>query len=288
MRIPSPPALIFTDLDGTLLDHETYSFSPALPLLKSLERAAVPVLPVTSKTFSELVVLREELGNKHPFIAENGAAVFLPKGYFPEQPPETKERDGFWVHEFGNTRAHFLALLESLAKEFPGEFETFAGLGGEGIARITGLDKQQASLANQRDYSEPVHWLGSEAQKAHFIQRLANAGAAITEGGRFLSVSNQSNKGTALKWLRQTYQDAWQTRDIHDLAAGDSPNDTAMLNQAGTALLVRSPHRSYPALTREPSNIIYADRPGPEGWVLGVKQWLGRIGLHTAQERIDG
>lgn len=31
-----PPLLVFTDLDGTLLDHESYDWSPARPALNRL------------------------------------------------------------------------------------------------------------------------------------------------------------------------------------------------------------------------------------------------------------
>jgi len=33
--------LIFTDLDGTLLDHETYSFGPALPALNLIKEKRI-------------------------------------------------------------------------------------------------------------------------------------------------------------------------------------------------------------------------------------------------------
>ena len=45
--IPATPALVFTDMDGTLLDHDSYSFEPAVPMLQALDRAAVPVIPTT-------------------------------------------------------------------------------------------------------------------------------------------------------------------------------------------------------------------------------------------------
>ena len=46
--------LVFTDMDGTLLDHHTYSFEAAKPALKALEEKDIPVVPTTSKTFAEL------------------------------------------------------------------------------------------------------------------------------------------------------------------------------------------------------------------------------------------
>ena len=74
--------IILTDLDGSLLDPDTYSFGPAKSLLVMLEKIGIPVIPVTSKTFSEVLKLKNELNNNHPFITENGSAIYIPKSYF--------------------------------------------------------------------------------------------------------------------------------------------------------------------------------------------------------------
>ncbi|MFT4614813.1 MAG: putative mannosyl-3-phosphoglycerate phosphatase (HAD superfamily), partial [Bacteroidia bacterium] len=117
--------LIFTDLDGSLLDHYTYSFRSALPVLRQLERRLVPVVPVSSKTRAELEPLRHELANVGPFIVENGAAIFVPEGYFEQQPAGTTLRKGFWVREFVGPRQRWLDLLDGLRPEFFDEFDCF-------------------------------------------------------------------------------------------------------------------------------------------------------------------
>ncbi len=78
--------LIFTDMDGTLLDHHTYSFEAAKPTLTSLAERNIPVIPTTSKTFVELLELRETIGLTGPFIVENGAAAYIPHGFFAKKP----------------------------------------------------------------------------------------------------------------------------------------------------------------------------------------------------------
>src|SRR5713226_6564538 len=74
--------LIFTDLDGTLLDARTYSWAGAEPALAEIERRRIPLVLVTSKTRAEVEPLRRKLGHAHPFITENGGGVFIPDGYF--------------------------------------------------------------------------------------------------------------------------------------------------------------------------------------------------------------
>lgn len=78
--------LVFTDMDGTLLDHHTYSFDAAKPALNALDEKNIPVIPTTSKTFAELQPLRKSIGLDGPFIIENGAAVFIPHGFLSKNP----------------------------------------------------------------------------------------------------------------------------------------------------------------------------------------------------------
>lgn len=265
--------LVFTDLDGTLLDHDSYSYAPAADMLGILAAREIPLVPATSKTRAELGPLREELENRHPFIVENGAAVFVPADYFAAMPDGAVDWGENWVFEIGQPRQHWLALLAELESIFSGEFQYFHRAGTEGIAAMTGLPPEAAALANQRDYSEPVKWLGQESRKQDFIEALESRGASVTPGGRFLSVSGHADKGQALVWLRAAFRQAWGDIGIEDLAAGDSPNDRAMLEQAGTALVVRSRHHRYPRLART-GPTIYSRRYGPEGWAEGIARWL--------------
>ena len=58
------PLLVFTDLDGSLLDPHSYSFAAALPALAALAEREVPVVPVSSKTRRELEPLRHSLDSR--------------------------------------------------------------------------------------------------------------------------------------------------------------------------------------------------------------------------------
>jgi mannosyl-3-phosphoglycerate phosphatase len=170
-------------------------------------------------------------------------------------------------------RARWLDVLATLEEEFGGEFRHFFRLGTRGVMAATGLSEARARQANQREYSEPVQWLGRESRKQHFVARLEAAGATVLQGGRFLSVSGDSDKGRALRWLRQCYRAQCPGRPLVDLAAGDSENDVAMLEAAGTALLVRSPAQGFPALQRS-EGVIRSHAEGPAGWAEGVGAWL--------------
>jgi len=265
--------IIFTDLDGTLLDHQSYSYAPASELLSELQSRGIPVIPASSKTRAEILALREELQNDHPFIVENGAAVFVPTGYFPSQPPGTTEDDFFWIKSFSEPVAHWRGLLHSLAPQYGNCYTSFQQADVDGVMALTGLNRQQASLAQQRDYTEPLSWHGSDEQRLALIEELRAHGAVPQQGGRFLSIGGPCDKGTALIWLQEQYQRFAEDAIVHSLAAGDAPNDSAMLAASNIALVVRSPSHNPPQIHRSGFTLT-TDQYGPMGWVEGVKRWL--------------
>ena len=57
-----PTMLVFTDLDGTLLDHNDYGYGPALPALTELKARDIPLVLASSKTAAEIAPLHHDLG----------------------------------------------------------------------------------------------------------------------------------------------------------------------------------------------------------------------------------
>lgn len=272
--------LIFTDMDGSLLDHHNYSHAAADTLLAELETRHIPVIPATSKTSAELIKLRKELNNRHPFIAENGAAIYIPESYFLLAPAGTVKKDGYLVKEFTQPRQHWQALIKSLPEIFSDSFTSFEHAGIDGIMQMTGLDREAAELAAQREYGEPLAWLGTDDDKQLFIKQLEKRGANVLHGGRFMHVSGNCNKGEALKWLTKCYQVINPATAFTSLAIGDSQNDIAMLEAADLALIIRSPVHKMPEIA--PDQQCYRSTGyGPEGWVEGVKNVISLLTNHN-------
>lgn len=269
----TPRLLIYTDLDGTLLDHHTYRHDEADQTLNKIETAQIPLILASSKTQSELLFYREVLHNQHPFIAENGAAVFIPVGYFAEQPANTRTENGFWIREFVAGRRHWQQLIQQLPARFQNDFITFNAAGIDGIIRMTGLDVHAAARAAHRSYGEPVYWLGSPARRREFIEILQSDGAKVLEGGRFLHVSGDCDKGQALQWLTDIYRHNNKDRAIETIALGDSNNDVAMLEAADQAIVIRSPVHPAPRLHNQTS-VITSKFFGPRGWATALSDYL--------------
>ena len=72
------PLLIYSDLDGTLLDIHTYDWQPAAGWLERLQDNQIPIVLCSSKTAAEMLEIQSDLGlDGLPFIAENGAVIQL-------------------------------------------------------------------------------------------------------------------------------------------------------------------------------------------------------------------
>lgn len=265
--------LIFTDLDGTLLDHHTYSFQPAVEMLTKLKQSNIHVIPNTSKTFAELIFFRQQIHLDTPFIVENGAAVFIPMGFVKQQPPGTEVFERFWVKSFSKSRAHWLTLLKTLPSELQQCYLGFTNMNNEQLCNETGLSAPAALNANSRLYSEPLKWLGTEQQKQEIKTLLTNAGANVLQGGRFLHVSGHSDKGKAMLWLTEYLTSIETNTSFTTVALGDSYNDNEMLEAADIAVQIKSHKHDFPALQRK-DNVIQSTLYGPSGWTECLQQLI--------------
>ncbi len=261
--------LIFSDLDGSLLDHERYQYTDAKATLEKLKADHIPVIFATSKTRTEVLKLRKTMKNQHPFIVENGAAVLIPTDYFPGKPEDCQEQNDYWVYDLSETREHWLNILEQAKEEFPQQFNHFAAMNEHALADLTGLSVEQAKQANEREYSEPIQWLGNHSDKQSFIAYLKNKGGTVLQGGRFLSLNGDHDKGRALSWLVTQFINFSIPCNLKTLAIGDSLNDVAMLEVADSALIIRSPAHAPPSLART-SGYQVSEHCGPKGWAQGV------------------
>lgn len=266
--------LIFSDLDGTLLDHYTYKANAAYDTIAQLKNASIPIILNTSKTTAELADIQTELALDTPFIVENGAAVFIPKATFTKQPADTTGLDNYWVKSFASSRQYWLDLLNTVGAKFSHLFQSFSTLTVEELSELTGLSPEKASQAKQRQYGEPIHWLGDEKSKESFIEHIVEYGANVVQGGRFLHVGGHCDKGQALIWLTKQYREHYNQETIYTVALGDGENDIAMLEAAEIAIQVRSPVHEFPTLYRQNRQTIRTEGYGPSGWAEAIQALL--------------
>jgi len=265
--------LIFTDLDGTLLDHEDYSFSAAQGMLHQLAQRKITVIPNTSKTRAEVLKISQAMELKGPFIVENGAAVYIPTNCLPSQPADTTVDNGYWCKTFAPPRSQWIKLLNSLQTQYGDLFRHFAAMSVEQVCKATGLSTNDAQLAMQREFGEPIEWLGSTEQKSHFITALQGLGANPVEGGRFLNLKGDTDKGLAMQWLVAQYQQQLVQHDWVSVALGDGQNDVSMLELADYAVRILSPVNPLPVVNTK-QHLITSTLTGPAGWAECLEKLL--------------
>ncbi len=94
--------LVFSDIDGTLIDFATYSYAESTPAVTALLARHIPLILCSSKTRAEQESLRRDLFIPDPFIVENGSAIFIPPGVFSFDFSH-RAVDGWQVVELGVT-----------------------------------------------------------------------------------------------------------------------------------------------------------------------------------------
>jgi mannosyl-3-phosphoglycerate phosphatase family protein len=269
-------AVIFTDLDGTLLDHETYTFEPALQALRLIRESGIPLVLCSSKTRGEIERYRWKLDNRHPFISENGGGIFIPAGYFDPLPlpsgSSTISSDGYTVIRLG---APYPALRRALA-ELRSEGFTLTGFGDmttAEVSAITGLTMEEAALAMEREFDEPFIFKGDDESAGRLQMAVRAKGFHLTMG-RFFHIIGDSDKGKAFDIIAGFYRK--KLGGICTIALGDSPNDIPMLAKADCAVLVKKPGGEYDRRIDLP-NLVRADGIGPAGWNAALHAILKKM-----------
>ncbi|MEM9335898.1 MAG: HAD-IIB family hydrolase [Pseudomonadota bacterium] len=247
--------IVFTDLDGTLLDHNTYEWQAAKPALEQLTSRNIPLVLVSSKTYAELSGYRDELKLEYPVVAENGASIHVAGQEF----PDTMAVDG------AVERGELQRIYRDIKEQHGYRCEAFFELGTDGIVTQTALPPARAALANERAASEPILWLDTEARAAEFAAKAREHGLNCVRGGRFLHLIGQTSKEKAVQQLIDTYVDRYPSEHVLSVSLGDGPNDIGMLETTDIAVVIPGKHRHDMTLTTQ-NRIVRPAAHGPDGW----------------------
>lgn len=277
--------LVSTDLDGTLLDHHTYSWREAKPAMRALSARQIPLILNSSKNAAEMMHLQDGMGIRQPLIVENGSALYIPCDMVSTNNVNALEDsalkkhgfekiENYFVKVFGSKRSDILQYAHALREASGYKFTGFADYSVEEIARVTGLDHESAGLASQKLYSEPFVWEDTEEALAQFMQALKAQGIDVLKGGRFYHLQGMTDKAKPLQWLKQHSQPLFPNMKNSPrlVCLGDNNNDVAMLNASDIAVCVKSPANAFPPV--ENDNLMLTEQLGPKGWNTAVLKIL--------------
>ena len=270
----TPFFIIFSDLDGTLLDQDSYGWKEAIPALEMCERLHIPVILSSSKTRAEIEPLRRKLSISAPFISENGGGIFFPAESFKQPPPGASFDKGLWKWSLGLSYNHLIRGLKEIRDELALNIKGFSDMSIEEISGLTGLDRETSHLAAMREFDEPfVAHEKKPLDKKSLLKAAEKRGFMVTCGGRFYHLQGKNDKGQAMERVLSFYKrDHGQALTI---ALGDSPNDFTMLERADFPVLIRS-HREFPELKEKIPGLRITREMGPKGWNRAILDILGK------------
>lgn len=272
-------AVAFSDLDGTLLDHDTYDWRPAESGMAALRDAGIPLVLASSKTRAEMEIWRERLANADPFIVENGGAAFVPLDHPGFRVEGGVEREGYRVLELGVAYPTLCKALLEIAAETRLDLLGFHQMTPDQVAGATGLSGDDLVRSMKREYDEPF-LLPRSLGAAAWARVEASAGARglrATRGGRFGHLLGTTNKGAAARRLIEAREEALGHTPV-TLACGDAENDLEMLASADHAIVVRGRDGRSAQLLHETLPLaVFTQGRGPAGFSEGVLSVLERI-----------
>ncbi|NCT41466.1 MAG: HAD-IIB family hydrolase [Alphaproteobacteria bacterium] len=253
--------VVFTDLDGSFLDHDSYDYSPALHALERLKTLNIPVIATTSKTLAEIDALNLPFVGQAR-IAENGTVVF----------------DGYDHNAVGMDYGEIRQFLDSVPDAMRRHIVGFGDMHVEDVIEHTGLSEQQAVLAKDRLGSEPFLWGGDQAGFRALESRAQDAGLMIVQGGRFYHLMSAcGGKDKAIHMLITQWKDAEPDTNFITVALGDGPNDADMLASVDYGIKIPNASGHDFSISDARGKIIDAPKAGPEGWNLSMLALLERL-----------
>ncbi len=257
--------VIVTDLDGTILDHETYSFEAARPALEAIRTAGIPLVPCTSKTRAETEFWRARIGVSDPFIVENGGAIFIPCGGHLSLPPSAVRSGAYGVIEFGRRYHELVETLRAAAAESGCRVRGFADMSVEEVAAACAMSEEHAVLAKQRGYDEP--FMIQDPNRAEMLLAAIEArGFRWTRGGRFHHILGGNDKAIAVATLAAAYRRLDPC--VRLIGLGDGPNDVTFLRTVDMPILIRSARVDQ--LREAVPGAQVTAHAGPRGWCEAV------------------
>lgn len=283
---------MFTDIDGTLVDINTAEYGKETDkLIRLIKERNIPLILTSAKTRLEQNKIREELGISDPFIVENGGAIVIPKGYFPDyalrdikyplretQETENEDVNHEIVVELGKPADYIRAKLSDIRKKYSINFRGVADISVEKLSNLALISRDQAKRMAQRNYGETILQIQSE-DIARFIKYVQEDGMKVIHGGRFFDVTVGTDKGIAVGILKKLFKDKFHN-NVTFFGIGDSTNDIPMLNLMDIPILVQRQDSTWVddgeikmknAVDSSRSNIssnklIKVEGIGPNGW----------------------
>ena len=257
--------LIFSDLDGTFLHHQNYSYGKNDLVIEKLKKYNHQIIFNSSKTFSEIKLILKKLKlTMMPFSCENGATLYFPKTIF-KKIKKSQSLEDYWKINLTNKNSlKWYKILKKLKKDF--HFELIFDLSKKDLLKLTNLKNIKQML--NREASQLIIWKDSKKKLDEFSRMIkTNYKGSLNQGGRFIQISSPCNKRIATKEICHIYHELFRDKYYKlFIALGDNKNDKDMLNFAKYACVIKNKYSRPIKLNSLKKNVFYSQKEAPLGW----------------------
>jgi len=262
------PLVIFTDPDGSLLEHRAQPCRAACDALNALADRGIPLVLCSSRTRAELELVQQEFHLRHPFIGENGGAVYLPRGYFPSSSGPA-EMSGYDIIRFAGPHEQVVEALRRTAETLGIEVRGFNGMSVQEVANECGLSLADARLAQLREYGEPFLILASDpAAESRMLNGLRRAGLRCVNRGRFHHVSSGADVRRSVRTLTNLYRQ--RSRDVLTIGVSAGLTDPSLLREVDIPIVVLTPEIDTARVLRQVPTARVTNTAGSLGWAEAI------------------
>lgn len=251
--------MVFTALDGSLLDARTLSFEAARASFRRLIAAGIPVVPVTGKTFAEVRPLADLLGIEGPVVIESGGGIARRVG------------SSWRLEACGAGTKALRDAVPVIERRSGARLRLYSAMRLDEAASASGLTGMDLRRSLQRNFDEPFV-LESGALAA--VEETARAlDLCVRTGTRFHHLSGPGRKGgAAAKRVRDEIATSAGGPPFV-VALGYAPIDVAFLSLADIPIIM--PQRNGipdPLLVAMLPEARIASAAGPEGWAKAIDE----------------
>ena len=258
--------VIFTDLDETLLKDNKYYYNILNNFIKKLLRYGCIIIPVTSKTYLEVIDILKQIKFKLPFSVENGAAYYLP----------VKNTKDYTYKKIINPYAvNKITIRQILNKKiFKNHLQNIKFIENLNLLdqkKITKLNIKQLKNFNSRQYTIPVLLSGDNDFKRKFESSLLKYNLKIIFGGKLNNISGLHSKLNSLNFFTNQYKKKLKTKKLITISLGDNQNDIEILNYSNYSGIIKN--ETYKDIyLKKKRNVFRSFTTAPYGWVEVLKK----------------
>ena len=267
--------LVFTDIDGTLINNDTFFEGKNIEIAETLHQHNHILIYNSSKTFDEIVNMQKKFNTSFPFICETGGGIYY-KNLFTQSPDELRE--GYSIMYESKKIEMFKKIIKvEVQKNFKNDLDMFDDLCLDEKSRLSGLKGNDLHLASKRDFSILINWKSDDGRYSKFKSVLHGHGLKLIKGGRFSHICASHDKGQAVKFFLNQIKSSGMYNKIITIGIGDSTNDLEMLSNVDYACVVKSENNNDLMEKIDISKVLLSTNHAPEGWAECIHKIFTQI-----------